>query len=568
MTKLIIDGERSRLRVGLAKNLLRKLQEAGIPKKTVEIDGFRISMVAEPPTIKITAPLFGVVVICSQANHMRWFMSEGLGAPLVGHDFSYCITQDAEGNCIARQLISNVVYMWTQWGGQSPVVVDQGAMCVPYSAEPLIDEFVECVGQYYIGNASYVGLLDLAICFGQLRNSGFYLPAPAPIANDIFGPFLTIPVRHGLAVTVRQSNTLGNTNYMLLLFRATRNKSLVPVPFSFGLSAATFFSEFFTAQVSTLPLANANWVATSFVISEDADALILGVYFAVVEYDIGDSPNNGLYLSVSLVTFLITFGESPNIYTSQQWFLRRQPGVAEFDVQKYNYLGAPFSPVCNRIQFTDLDGASVVWGLLIPTHIAGSDNLKGSFKFDRAPASTTNTPYDFGDSFLQNGVGSYIFPPSIFLPLVRANYVRFKRSGTDIFFLVYQQLVARGLDCSVVEAYLGSPWQGWTPFVLPSGGVVRDVRLLRYELANTGELVLDALALLDGVDPATQQRQLQVRRLDTSVSSEWLDAGILQPDQVPADPALWRVAMYGAGTATYLHPDGRVPDMPQLPVFL
>lgn len=555
MTKLILDGERSRLRLGLAKSLLRRIQAAGIPVKTIEVDGFRISVRVDPPTIKIVAPPLAVVVICTQANHARWFMSEGLGSALIAHDLTYCAAVDANGDCIDTRLLPTLS---TQ---------HDGLTCAPYSTSALISEILELVGTYVLsseGDSVIYRYVHAAIlCFGGIQSSGLgiYPPAGMTAVGTDWSGVGEFSTQFGILVGLSQyvSAPLSPAG-ALLIFRRTRNRILTSQPLvSDTIDTTQFINVFFINQVSPAPTVLAKIWYSMYIIADTKDFLRVGVLFWVLESDL-------LVVSMSLVE--LTFFASGGYGATQQWIAQRQsnPGL---EVDAPVIAGAPYTSVFNRIQFADADGVSVLWGLWVAAHVDPTKATAGSIRLDHIPLVNPATgEASFQYEFVKNGLGTYIFPPELLGALVRPNYAIFMRAGQPLWFLVFQQFAApTGLDNYVLSAYIGTPWSGWAPFVLPTEGVVRDVRLLRYDVSGT-DVSLEALALVETVDTVTSAKILQAMHLDTTSATGWVDAGVLQADQVPSDPALWRLAMYGDGTAAYYHPEGRIPDLPQIPVVL
>lgn len=559
MTKLILDGERSRLRLGLAKSLLRRIQAAGIPVKTIEVDGFRISVRVDPPTIKIVAPPLAVVVICTQANHARWFMSEGLGSALIAHDLTYCAAVDANGDCTDTRLLATTLAHY------------EGVACLACSSSALIGEILEFYNAFFVydtGGTLYIFVPQtVALCYGAIRDNGFGIPTPTSLPSLRFVAWATQSVRIGYVTSapILQTPFYGSR---LAMYRwgSTRNKFIAPTRSSYTLYSDTFLNAFFTSQVTPAPQAFAAWRASVFVVVDAADYVEIGVLCWVVENEIRGAPGEAPYASMFLVR--VTASASGATDANQIWYAQRQPGITlSFDGAVI--AGAPYAPLFNRIQFIDVDGVSTLWGLWVAAHVDPTKATAGSIRLDHIPLVNPATgEASFQYEFVQNGLGAYIFPPELLGTLVRPNYAIFMRAGQPLWFLVFQQFAApTGLDNYVLSAYIGTPWSGWAPFVLPTEGVVRDVRLLRYDVSGT-DVSLEALALVEMVDTVTSAKILQVMHLDTTAATGWVDAGVLQADQVPSDPALWRLAMYGDGTAAYYHPEGRIPDLPQTPVVL
>lgn len=560
MTKLILDGERSRLRLGLAKSLLRRIQAAGIPVKTIEVDGFRISVRVDPPTIKIVAPPLAVVVICTQANHARWFMSEGLGSALIAHDLTYCAAVDANGDCTDMRLLATTLAHY------------EGVACLACSSSALISEILEFYNvffDYARGATTHSFIVQIAaLCYGALKNngSGISTPTSLPPRRDVAWSAQSVRTGYVVASPVLQRLV---SDHWLAMYRwgSTLNTSVAPTPISYTLYSDAFLSAFFTDQVTPAPQTSAVWRASIFVIVDAADYVEIGILFWVVEGAIGVIPETAPYASMSLVRMTISL-VSNTVNASQTWYAQRKP-ITALSFDGSIIAGAPCAPLFNRIQFIDVDGVSTLWGLWVAAHVDPTKATAGSIRLDHIPLVNPATgEASFQYEFVKNGLGTYIFPPELLGALVRPNYAIFMRAGQPLWFLVFQQFAApTGLENYVLSAYIGTPWSGWAPFVLPTEGVVRDVRLLRYDVSGT-DVSLEALALVETVDTVTSAKILQVMHLDTTSATGWVDAGVLQADQVPSDPALWRLAMYGDGTAAYYHPEGRIPDLPQIPVVL
>ena len=562
MTKLILDGERSRLRLGLAKSLLRRIQAAGIPVKTIEVDGFRISVRVDPPTIKIVAPPLAVVVICTQANHARWFMSEGLGSALVGHDLTHCVAVDAGGDCTDTRLVDTTLISYV------------GPACLPCSVTPWIGEILELTCAYYqsaTGSGSFVFYVPSipTLCFGLIQRNGVDLPPqvlPLPMQETVWS---LVHTRNGfVCVSDSTDRSVTAASSEIFSYIGTHDVSRATPGVQFEIKSDLFFSLFFNNQVATLPQASAVWRATVFLIEENAAYVRVGVMLWVLEYVTGAPHETPPYISMTQVTFTIPVGGGA-VQATQVWYAQRQPDMSwSFDATIIG--GSPVASVFNRIQFVDTDGVCVLWGLWVDAYTNPAADSLGHVRLDHLPPTMVGAPQirSYRVEFVQNGLGAYIFPPLFFAPLIRPNFVSFMRNGQPVWFLIFQQFAApTGLDNYVREAYIGTPWAGWTPFVLPTTGVVRDVRLLQYAIED-GDLVLGALALVETVDAATGGRAAHVEHLDTTVSAEWQLVGSLSADQVPSDPALWRVAMYGEGVGRYRHPDGEIPDMPQVASIL
>lgn len=560
--KIIVDGERSRLRFGFAKNLFRKVKALGLMGKTLMVDGFRISVRTNPPEVKIVAPAVGAIVTCAEFNATVWFMSEGLGNALIGHPLMRCANFTG-GVCTSRVDISNTT------------LVNGATQVCPVGISGAWGEFINVVGAYDRTAAVTQVYGLVAHAYGGLQEDGIAIyPQTAYVPTYIdygigsvveVGPSIYLavgtdnssvansPASTALAVEVgnpiRPALIQNIVGYSRSVYDLTSMLSGLQTVASTSMTPFTSIDH--TCMVTTTFDGTYTLMSVFLVFGYRASGTTY--YFSgFIDYRV--SVAGGLEYMGRRV---LTGPADPTVIGS----VANEIGYNPWTIK--NCVGAPFAHKMNMIQFHDA-GVSVVWGLWD----VADPTSKGWFAFDHVPITNPTTGQsDQKYDFLNPRTSPYSFPAEFFTANMRAEYVRFPVSGADKFFLVFRQFASATAATNTVHSvYLGTPWGGWTTAAaIPAG--FYDVRLTSYDTTGASDYY-ELTAVGQGVGGIFVQQYLHNSTAPAgTVVDAWVAKGKVDPLLIPATPegSLWSVGLYGDGYSASNARYGRIPAPAAIP---
>lgn len=583
----IFDGIRSLQRLGLAKTILGKAKQAGLERKSVVKDGFRIDVAAggspEGDKVKIAAPngvtLAAVVRDGSEigASRTKLWVMDAVGLAAVETEFVQCV----DDQCEATEAIYtsfgpqvDIPYMGSAYDRYSRVVM------VPVAGEIIMPVYQSSRYKLFYLIPSTLpsdGYLHGIVSWGKALYLGRHFRTSEAAR---YGGEQTII--DGTTYTINEYDGWGHSEDHVgsstVFYQPGSAQRFALCEMARTNSRTAVFRIVFTDEtLSFVRSETTGWLFQNTIPRE----YLIGLVFPSG----GVTAQDVTYLSGGLLPVPVGDGQLSvaHWWVNQIAGSRHRSALIEFVGGQYAgitlleaedttavrpqtqfVMGWPFVNTYNRVTFYDpAHQIYVTWGKIALT----SEDIYGSYRLNEQIVETgdydPNDP-NFYDQFAAGGLARYTFPAAALDPFIRIEYAL----ARNAMFLLLRTVAdgqtidgwtpnePQGLQSTVHSIYVGQPWSGWQEVPLPAGTVLQVTCIEAAGPESDDPQRLRLMAITDEVSVWMYEDSSEIE------SPEWAQVGQADVSSMGESPeaALWSTVLFGdqAGAAR-LSPDACAP---------